>query len=87
MCVCVCLCVCVCVCVFACVWPLPELQAVAQNHYEAVCVCVCLLVCAKSVVSNMHSLWMSLSVAYSHCLACNYQPLLSCSGYEYELVM
>ena len=71
----------VCVCVFACVWPLPELQAVAQNHYEAVCVC------AKSVVSNMHSLWMSLSVAYSHCLACNYQPLLSCSGYEYELVM
>ena len=81
--VCVRACVCVCVCVFACVWPLPELQAVAQNHYEAVCVCVCVClfacvcVCAKSVVSNMHSLWMSLSVAYSHCLACNYQALLS----------
>ena len=41
----VCVCVRVCVCEFACVWPLPELQAVAQNHYEAVCMCVCLLVC------------------------------------------
>ena len=40
----VCVCVCMCVCVFACVWPLPELQAVAQNHYEAVCVCVCVCV-------------------------------------------
>ena len=62
--------VCVCACVCVCV---------------CVCVFACVYVCAKSVVSNMHSLWMSLSVAYSHCLACNYQPLLSCSGYEYEL--
>ena len=38
-------CVCVCLLVFACVWLLPELQAVAQNHYEAVCVCVCVFAC------------------------------------------
>ena len=58
--------------------------------YACACVCVCVCVfargCARRLVSNMHSLWMSLSVAYSHCPACNYQQLLSCSGYEYELV-
>ena len=61
------------------------------NHISVcVCVCVCVCVfargCARRLVSNMHSLWMSLSVAYSHCPACNYQHVLSCSGYEYELV-